>query len=90
LNAKLTNPVRLVVFTQQIECPYCMHTRNLVEELVSLSGKIKMEVYDLLADSAKAKEYGVDKVPAVAIIGEKDYGLRFYGLPYGIRVSNVA
>lgn len=89
LNEKLMNPVRLVVFTQQIECPYCMHTRNLVEELVSLSGKIKMEVYDLLTDSAKAKEYGVDKVPAVAIIGEKDYGLRFYGLPYGYEFQTL-
>jgi len=83
------NPVRLVVFTQQIECPYCMHTRNVVEELVSLSGKIRMEVYDLVADSAKAKEYGVDKVPAVAIIGEKDYGLRFYGLPYGYEFQTL-
>jgi glutaredoxin-like protein len=83
------NPVRLVVFTQQIECPYCMHTRNVVEELVSLSGKIRMEVYDLVADSAKAKEYGVDKVPVVAIIGEKDYGLRFYGLPYGYEFQTL-
>jgi len=32
LAGKLVNPVRLVVFTQKLECPYCAQTRSLVEE----------------------------------------------------------
>ena len=83
LAGKLQKPVRLVVFTQEYECPYCGQTRSLVEELASLSDKIGVEVYDFVADADKARAYGVDKVPAVAIVGEKDFGLRFYGLPYG-------
>ena len=83
LTVKLQKPVRLVVFTQEYECPYCAQTRSLVEELASLSDKIGVEVYDFVADVDKVRGYVVDKVPAVAIVGERDFGLRFYGLPYG-------
>ncbi|MCS7124479.1 MAG: thioredoxin family protein [Candidatus Bathyarchaeota archaeon] len=89
LGQKLLNPVRLVVFTQEFECPFCAQTRSLVEELASLSDKISVEVYDFVADADKAKAYGVDKVPAVAIVGVKDYGLRFYGLPYGYEFATL-
>lgn len=86
---KLEAPVRLIVFTQELECPYCAQTRTLIQELAALSDKISVEVYDFLADSEKAKAYGVDKVPAVAVVGAKDYGLRFYGLPYGYEFETL-
>ncbi|MEM0007616.1 MAG: thioredoxin family protein [Candidatus Bathyarchaeia archaeon] len=86
---KLQNPVRLVVFTQEYECPYCAETRKLIEELATLSDKIGVEVYDFVADTDKARAYSIDKVPAVAIIGEKDFGLRFYGLPYGYEFGTL-
>ncbi len=83
LASKLQSLVRLIVFTQEYECPYCAQTRRLVEELASLSDQIRVEVYDFVADTVKARAYGVDKVPAVAVVSEKDFGVRFYGLPYG-------
>ncbi|MEM3642172.1 MAG: thioredoxin family protein [Candidatus Bathyarchaeia archaeon] len=89
LKEKLENPVKIVLFTQEIECPYCAQTRSLIEELATLNDKIRVEVYDFVADSGKVKEYGVDKVPAIAIIGEKDYGIRFYGLPYGYELQTL-
>jgi glutaredoxin-like protein len=87
--SKLVNPVRLIVFTQEYECPYCAQARGLIEELAGLSDKLNVEVYDFVANSDKARAYGVDKVPAVAIIGAKDYGLRFYGLPYGYEFQTL-
>lgn len=89
LAGKLQNPVRLIFFTQEYECPYCGQTRSLLEELASLSDKIRVEVYDFVADAERAKAYGVDKVPAVAIVGEKDFGVRFYGLPYGYEFETL-
>ncbi|MEM3054588.1 MAG: thioredoxin family protein [Candidatus Bathyarchaeia archaeon] len=89
LKENMEKPVKIVVFTQETECLYCAQTRSLIEELAALNSKIAVEVYDFLADSAKAKEYGVDKVPAVAIVGEKDYGIRFYGLPYGYEFQTL-
>jgi glutaredoxin-like protein len=79
----LSNPVRVIMFTQEMECRFCAETKQLVYELAAFSDKIRAEVHDFVADSAMAKEYEVDKVPAIVILGEKDYGIRFYGLPYG-------
>jgi glutaredoxin-like protein len=84
LQANMKDPVRLIVFTQEIECEFCKESRELVLEVASyVPDKVKVEVYDFVKDAEKAKEYGVDKVPAIAIIGTKDYGVRYYGIPYG-------
>jgi glutaredoxin-like protein len=81
---QMVAPVRLVMFTQEIECEYCRDTRELVEQLASLSGgKVTAEVFNFQLDKHKADEYGVDKIPAIAVIGAKDYGIRFYGIPAG-------
>ncbi|MGB9740508.1 MAG: protein disulfide oxidoreductase [Candidatus Bathyarchaeia archaeon] len=86
---KLENPVKIVMFTQEVECQYCAQTRQLLSEIAALSDKIELEIYDFVADAEKAREYGVDKVPAIAIVGEKDYGVRFYGLPYGYEFQTL-
>ena len=86
---KMEGPVKIVMFTQEIECGSCSNTRDLVQELATLNDKISVEVYDFLVDAAKAKEYGIDKIPALAIIGKKDYGVRIYGLPYGYELQTL-
>jgi len=83
LEENLYMSVRLIVFTQETECQFCKQTRELAEEVATLSDKIKAEVYDFVKDNEKAKEYQIDKVPAIAIVGSKDYGIRIYGIPYG-------
>ena len=47
------------------------------------SDMISLEVHDFVADKDLAERYGVDKIPATVLIGEKDYGVRFYGVPAG-------
>ena len=79
----LKDEVRILMFTQETECPFCKQARELAEEVGALSNKIKVEVYDFVKDSEKAKEYQINKVPAIAVLGKKDYGIRFYGLAYG-------
>jgi glutaredoxin-like protein len=88
-NEKLVDPVKIVIFTQEIECRFCSDTRKLVQELETLSGKITTEVYDFVADGAKVKEFGIDKIPALAIVGKKDYGVRIYGIPYGYELQTL-
>jgi glutaredoxin-like protein len=86
---KLENPVRILIFTQEIECRFCSETRQLAQELAALSDKITAEVNDFVADADKAKEYNIDKIPALAIIGKKDYGVRIYGIPYGYELQTL-
>jgi glutaredoxin-like protein len=86
---KMENPVKIVMFTQEIECKFCSDTRQLAQEMATLSDKITIEVYDFMADADKAKEYCIDKIPALAIIGAKDYGVRIYGIPYGYELQTL-
>lgn len=88
-STKLVDPVRIVMFTQEIECRFCSDTRQLVQELATLADKIKVEVYDFMSESDKAKELKVEKIPALAIIGKKDYGVRIYGIPYGYELQTI-
>lgn len=79
----LDKPVRIVHFTQELDCPTCRDARWLLEDIVSLSDKLSLEVFNLQIDKEKAAGFKVDKVPATAIVAEKDYGIRFYGIPSG-------
>ena len=85
----LVDPIKIVMFTQEIECRFCSDTRQLVQELAGLSDNISVELYDFVADSEKAKAYGIEKIPALAIIGKKDYGVRIYGIPYGYELQTL-
>ena len=99
--AGLTEPVKVVVFTQgetglavgALECEYCTEARQIVEEVAALSDKISVEVRDFVADKALADQYHIDKIPAMAIVNDgaepKDYGIRLYGIPSGYEFSTL-
>lgn len=84
----LAGPVRLVVFTQEVECAHCRENRQLAEEVAALApDKVAIEVHNLITEPEKAKQFNVDKVPAIAVVGNRDYGIRFYGVPAGFEFS---
>ncbi len=85
----MVDPVRILMFTQEIECRFCSDTRQLVQELAGLSERISVEVYDFVSDAETVKQYGIDKIPALAIIGKKDDGVRIYGIPYGYELQTL-
>lgn len=85
----LVNPVRIIMFTQQMECQFCAETKQLIAEVAALNDKIKAEVHDFVEDAELAKHYEVDKIPAIVPLGEKDYGVRFYGLPFGYEFQTL-
>lgn len=85
----LKNPVKIINFTQAIECQFCTETRQLMEEIAGLSDKLSVEVYNFVTDKEKAREFKIDKIPATVIMGAKDYGIRFYGIPSGYEFVSV-
>lgn len=87
--ADVSNPVTFKVFTQTFECEYCKETRELIEEVASLSDKLSVEVYDFVNDAETVQQYGIDKIPAVAVVGAKDYGIRLYGIPSGYEFGTL-
>lgn len=86
----LNKEVKLVMFTQELECMYCRETRTLLEELVETSDKLKLEVYNFVIDKDKVELYGVDKIPAIVMLeGDKDFGIRYYGIPSGYEFASL-
>jgi len=84
----LEEGVRLVVFTQEFECEHCRENTSLAREVASLSDKLDVEVYNFALDKEAVERYGVDKIPAIVVEGEKDYGIRFYGVPSGYEFAS--
>lgn len=85
----LKGEVTLAVFTQEVECDYCHDTRSLAEALATLSDKVEVQVYDFVKDQNEVQKYKIDKIPAIAVLGEKDYGLRYFGIPGGYEFSSI-
>ncbi len=87
--ADLAGSVRLVMFTQDFECQYCAETRQLVQEIASLSDQIEADIYDFVDDEEAVERYGIDKIPAIAVVGSEDYGIRFFGIPSGYEFTSL-
>jgi glutaredoxin-like protein len=98
--ASMTAPVKVVMFTQgasetsvALECEMCTESRQIVEEVAALSDKISVEVRDFVADAEMARQYNIDKIPAMAIVRDGDqpidYGIRLYGIPSGYEFSTL-
>src|SRR5659263_205110 len=85
----LTNSVELIVFTQEVECQFCKETRELALELGTLSSKIKVKIYDFIKNTDEVLEYKIKKIPALAIVGKLDFGIRYYCLPAGYELSTM-
>ena len=85
----LEKPVKLIMFTQEFECQFCKETHQLCEEIAELSEHISFEVYDLIEDKEQAEAYNIDKIPAIAVVGAEDYGVRFYGIPSGYEFMSL-
>ncbi len=89
LQQKMVDPVHLIMFTQELECRFCSETHQLVQEMATLNDKIDVDIYDFVKDAQRAQEYGIDKIPAIAVIGKIDYGVRIYGIPYGYELNTL-
>jgi len=87
--AEMTRPVRLLFFTQTLDCETCLQTRQILDELPPLSDRITIDEVNFVLDADRAKAYGIDRVPAVALAYEdaagavKDSRIRFLGAPAG-------
>ncbi|MDA8230293.1 MAG: FAD-dependent oxidoreductase [Magnetospirillum sp.] len=86
---EMRDPVRLVQFTQKYACGTCADQEALLAELAGLSDKLTLEVHELTADPETAARYRIDKVPATAVIGDRDWGIRFFGLTGGYEFGSL-
>lgn len=91
LQKDLQNEVSIRLFTQPAtsliipgrECQYCGQTQQVMEELASLSPKLKLEVVNYYASPEEARKHGVERIPAIVMSGAGESNIKFYGFPGG-------
>jgi glutaredoxin-like protein len=89
--AALSHPVTLLFFTQTIGGPEtALIARQILDELVSLSDRLSLEEVNFVLEKEKAAAYGVDAIPAVAVLrGNQDTRIRFLGAPAGYEFMSL-
>lgn len=87
--SSMTGPVRLVLFTQAFGCDTCPITERMVRDLAEAHPLLTLETRNPVLDEADASAFGVSRVPAIAIVGDRDRGLRFYGAPEGYELVSL-
>ena len=93
---ELREPVTMYVFTRTSEdsdqpgpeCEFCRETEMLVTEVGALSDKIALDIREFDPSDEIAKQYGVDKLPAVVIAGRDSGSATFYGIPGGFEFNS--
>jgi glutaredoxin-like protein len=85
----LQGPVKLLFFSQTVACQFCRETGQILSEVSELSDKISLQTYNFVTDKDVAQQYGIDKIPATVVMGEVDYGIRFYGIPSGYEFTSL-
>jgi alkyl hydroperoxide reductase subunit AhpF len=87
--AKLTGPVKVVVFASELGDDSHRQTVALVKEVAALADQIAVEVLNPHIDRERAAAYGVELSPAIVVEGAADYGIRFLGIPAGYEFANL-
>ncbi len=77
----------MVAFTDDEHCDYCTEIVQLITEVADTSDPVSVETYEIHRDGQKAHELGVERAPVIAIVGQRDYGIRLYGIPSGYEFS---
>jgi alkyl hydroperoxide reductase subunit AhpF len=86
---EMTSAVKVLFFTQTLDCEPCVQTRQILDEFPALSDKIVVEEVNFILEKDKAAQYGIDRVPALALLSHdaagasRDTRMRFLGTPSG-------
>ncbi len=92
--AGLSQPVQILFFGSKEECETCTDTRQLLEEVVALSPKLGLSVYDLEVEAAIARKYKIDKAPVFVVLAKEgsqliNTGIQYAGIPSGHEFSTL-
>ena len=92
----LDGDVEIVMFTERESpiiipgkqpCEKCAQTEQLLQEVASLSDKLKLTVNDISTAREEADALGIDRVPAFVLKGASRGRVRFFGIPSGYEFS---
>ncbi|MCL4478082.1 MAG: thioredoxin family protein [Deltaproteobacteria bacterium] len=77
----ITDEIKIIFFEPEKSCHQCPHIKLLLTELEEASDKVILELVNEIQQPDLIKKFGIERCPAMAFIGAKDYGIRYYGTP---------
>lgn len=92
--APMKEAVHMLYFGKKDNCDYCDDTQQLLEEVVDISDKLSLDIYDLEDDADVAEKFNVDKAPGIVIAAKdgetvSDFGIRYAGIPSGHEFTSL-
>ncbi len=88
-------PVSIKLFSQAIGCESCQTAEALLKEVHDVlkeavgEDKVKLDILSPFLNKEETEKYGVDRVPTIVLEGDKDYGIRYIGLPAGLEFTTL-
>ena len=95
---ELRRKITLSLFTQTVgqlfipgrECPTCPQTKQILEELTSLSPMLELEVVDFFSQSQRSQDSGVEHIPAIIMTKDgASNNVKYYGMPSGYEFVTI-
>ncbi|MDI6860862.1 MAG: thioredoxin family protein [Caldisericia bacterium] len=74
--------------TEDTECRYCKEAEEIYTDVVSLSDKLKLEIYELGKDKDIFDQYKVERIPTIVILGKNKGLVRYVGIPAGYEFTS--
>jgi len=85
--AELAGPVTLRYYTSDVDSWYSRVERALLEEIAATSARVTLEIHADRWDAKREEEVGIRRTPAIVVAGQRDTGIRYYGLPDGYELE---
>ena len=61
----------------------------ILDDLARANPLVTVDEKNMVLDTADAERYGIVAAPGLAIVGDRDRGLRFYGAPDGYELVSL-
>jgi alkyl hydroperoxide reductase subunit AhpF len=83
----LGSPVTIVSYTSDVESWYSRTERELLERVAAASPNVRLRVLADRWDARREADAGIRRTPCIALIGARDPGLHYYGVPDGYELE---
>lgn len=88
---RMKDDVTISLFVGKENSSVCEETKSFMEELVTVTDKLHLDVHDVDEDASLAKDYMVKMTPAIVLLdSNKNYKrIKFYGIPAGHEINSL-
>jgi alkyl hydroperoxide reductase subunit AhpF len=83
----LASPVTMHYYTSDVASWYSYAEQHLLEAVAQASPHVDLSVHAERWDAQREQQAGIARTPAIALYGEKDTGIRYYGMPDGYELD---